>query len=207
MIKVNVINTGSTKTIMVDEESTIKEIASENGFSLEGYTISVDGVSLPRGGENKPLKSLLCAKSYEAGRTTLCLTNKTQNATDEAKKVKVSLMGKVFILTSTIKREDYELLSKYRKEALVVYENDEVVFGVGLAKEGKINDVSVTFGSETDGDGYARLTIPFAGKKDEAADKWGRSIMRLEKLEADLPKVIDEVKKEFAEIKDKIVEA
>lgn len=122
---------------------------------------------------------------------------------------KVTLVGQAAVITSTMKLEDLEMIKKYRKEALTLYDgegdNRYPVFSIGVTKSGNsIDNVGAEF-SHANEEGYAQITM-FCEKpeKEVIADKIGRPILYLNKLEEALAGVIEEIAAEKAAILENI---
>ena len=128
---------------------------------------------------------------------------------------KVIIAGDAVVITSDVKLEDIKLVKKYRPEALTLFEGEgkekEAVFRIGIGCGG-IGKYGAEFDAETrDDEKLATLTtlIP-AGTADAKAyvsDTFGRAILKLNKLEATLPGVIEEIAAEKAAIEANITVA
>ena len=128
---------------------------------------------------------------------------------------KIMVAGDAVVVTSDMKLEDIKLVKKYRPEALTLFEGEgeekEPVFKIGIG-DGGIGKYGAEFDQETrDDEKLATLTtlIP-AGTADAKAyvsDAFGRAILKLNKLEATLPGVIEEIAAEKAAIEANITVA
>lgn len=128
---------------------------------------------------------------------------------------KVIIAGDAVVITSDVKLEDIKLVKKYRPEALTLFEGEgkekEAVFRIGIGCGG-ISKYGAEFDAETrDDEKLATLTtlIP-AGTADAKAyvsNTFGRSILKLNKLEATLPGIIEEIAAEKAAIEANITVA
>lgn len=114
----------------------------------------------------------------------------------------IKVFGNAVVITSALKAEDIKLAAKYQPEALILKDkNDVPFFGVGTTTgTGSITDSGVYFdGVSRDGAGLATLTLGFTGSdkpeeiKDQIADKFGIAIARLNKVEATIPAVINDI--------------
>ena len=111
-----------------------------------------------------------------------------------------------FVLTSTLKTEDIELVKKYRPDALKIKNSDgDEVFGLAYV-EGKpsVAQFGITFGA-TNADGFAIVTgdIPATELKngkggDYVADVVGAALPHINAMEAQLPEVVASIKSERA---------
>ncbi len=131
---------------------------------------------------------------------------------------KITIAGDAVVVTSAIKLEDLKTIKKYRPEALTLKggeDNKEEIFKVSVTDgDGSINNFGATFGSATRDDAkLATFTMVINGLgegadiKDVVADKIGSSIINLNKLEASLPAVIDEIAAEKASVLERITVA
>lgn len=129
---------------------------------------------------------------------------------------KITIMGDALIVTSDLKLSDYELVQKYRPQALELTEGEgkdaEKLFRVSVGNVGSINRLGATWSGEArDGSGKACITLsvcPCATDVTEwVSDTYGTALMYINQLEAKLPAVVDSIKGEKAKIKESIVVA
>lgn len=114
---------------------------------------------------------------------------------------KITIAGDAVVVTSALKLEDIKTVEKYRPQALVLMEEEEPIFAICTTKgAGSINENGASFGREThDANKFASITmIDIAGKsseeiKEKVADELGSAIINLNKLEAALPAVLEEI--------------
>lgn len=121
---------------------------------------------------------------------------------------KLKLIGDVVVLQSEKKYSDYELVGKYRPEALILRdESGDAEFAVSVRENaGEITPYSVTFDSKTrDEAGYALISIPVSGIprdldasgiKEFICDRFYTTVANVEKIEAKISSVIDEITSE-----------
>lgn len=117
-------------------------------------------------------------------------------------KIKILNDVKKYVITSTIKKEQLELVKKYRPDALVLKDADgNDVFGMSYV-EGRpcVSKNGVTFGSVNDagyllvtGDIPADLPKGVADNKNYVADIIGAAQANIKALEASLPEVIEQI--------------
>ncbi len=125
---------------------------------------------------------------------------------------KITITGQAVVVTSALKLEDIKTLKKYRPDALVLKggeDGKEPVFMLAAGTMPEINQYGVCFTEESrNEDKLATLTIvtDYRGDKIEehVADRYGIAIANLNKLEAVLPGVLEEVKAEREAIMDNI---
>lgn len=123
---------------------------------------------------------------------------------------KINVLAKAVVVTSTLKIEEIKLVKKYRPEALTLFEGEgdkkEPVFCIGLTRgAGEINQYGASFSENTPGDGkeaQVTMILPdgISDVKEYVSDAIGRAVIKLNKLEATVPGIIEEIKAEKAEI-------
>lgn len=122
---------------------------------------------------------------------------------------KITIAGDAVVVTSELKLEDIKTIKKYRPAALVLKGGDdgkEPIFKLGVANgAGSINKYGAEFGSEThDTEKKAVMTLLCdCGEgdiKEVVADTIGAYVMTLNKLEATLPTVLEEIAVEKQQI-------
>ena len=111
-----------------------------------------------------------------------------------------------YVLTSTIKKEDLELVKKYRPDALKIKDSDgNDIFGMSfVAGKPCISKNGVTFGGTSNEGAYAIVvgdlpaTLPAgtATDADYVADIVGAALPYINELEAKLPEVAATIKAE-----------
>ena len=123
---------------------------------------------------------------------------------------RITIAGDAVVVTSTLKLEEYKTIEKYRPKALTLMggeDGKEPVFHVSTSGSGDINQYGASFVSAThDENGYATITLTGVCKgahgdiKEWVADNLGAAIINLNKLEAQLPAVLDEINREKADV-------
>lgn len=115
---------------------------------------------------------------------------------------KIVVAGDAAVITSAMRLEDLRTIEKYRPKELVLKggeDGKEPIFGIGTTHGvGNINAVGASFGAETrDDEKLACITMIIDGVtgdvKDWIADRLGAAIINLNKLEAKLPAVLEEI--------------
>lgn len=128
---------------------------------------------------------------------------------------KILIAGEAVVVTSSMKLEDLKTVAKYRPKSLVLYggeDGKEPLFGVCVAEKGSgfINGVGAEFANATrDDEKLACITMmgickPGEDIKAAVAEKIGPAVMQLNKLEATLPAVLEEIEAERQAIMDNI---
>lgn len=115
---------------------------------------------------------------------------------------KITVVGDAVVITSALKFDDLEKVAKFRPEALVLKggeDGKQDVFMIGTSDyAGDVDELGIIFNRKTrDEVGLAQLTCVFGGfegdVKEFVADKLGGPLMKLNKLEEQLPAVIAEI--------------
>ena len=123
--------------------------------------------------------------------------------------MKAEIKGNALIVTSTLKVEDILKVKKARPEALALVEEKDgvknMVFFVDANPGGEPaveNDYIVFDGHTHDEEKFATATLLLRGKigdpKETVADLFGTALVRLQKLEATIPAVLETVNAEHA---------
>lgn len=128
---------------------------------------------------------------------------------------KICIAGKAVVVTSAMKLEDLKTIAKYRPGALVLKggeDGKEPIFAVKATNgNGRINQYGAEFGDETnDENKLATMTLLFEADgdvKEVVADTVGAYVVNLNKLEATLPGVLEEIKAERSSILESITVA
>lgn len=130
---------------------------------------------------------------------------------------KITIAGDAVVVTSALKLEDIKTIEKYRRDALVLKggeDGKELIFAIGTTDGcGNINEVGASFGRETHDDEKLAVITMCTGVgtsgdiKEWVADRIGRAIINLNKLEEKLPAVLDEIAAEKAQVMSNITVA
>ena len=200
MIRIRLVTTANQEIINASEEATVREILADNDIvSLAGAVTALDGCNLTAGDIDKTLPELGVEDEC-----VLSVVVKTANA------AKATIAGSACIVTSAMKLEDLKLIKKYRPKTLNLYEGEgkekELVFSIDVTEKsvGSMNKYGATFGPHTTQDGHATLTISVTADekdpKEAVMEKIGVGLLKLNKLEGTFAGVIEEIKKEKADI-------
>lgn len=120
---------------------------------------------------------------------------------------KVKTVNRAIVINSEVKYDDYKLVAKYRPEALTLKGGEDgkvPIFTVFVRNDGQggIDENGAIFGEATRDDAkLATITMMFTGDaeadiKEYIVDELGGALMKLNKVEAGLPAVIDAIKAE-----------
>lgn len=182
MVRVTLITNNPRKTVMAEENKTVKQILEENDVNYGNAATAVDGATLSAGEINKTLREL----GIEDKVVISVLAHKDNAAT-------ATISGSACVIKSDLKLETIKRYKKFHPEALTMYdENDEPLFAISYDPEGpgSLNNNGAVFGATTDPEGYAEITVvldPSAEDMTELVyEKLGRAILRLTDMEAQL---------------------
>ena len=199
MIKVTVSNNVKRETVIVSDDTTLRSVLESNQIDYTRGMTNLDGSPLQAGDLDKTF-----AQFGIAEKCFLSAIVKTDNAAG------IAIVGESIVITSNMKLADYKTVAKYRPKALQLKggeDGKEVVFVAGITSNprGSINKVGAEFGSEAhDGTGRATITLGLPRTegdiKEAVAEYIGSAILDLNKLEAQLPAVIEEIEIERANV-------
>lgn len=203
MINVTTGNNLSRTSVIVDSSNTLRSVLEQNNIDYTRGMMHLDGASLQPGDLDKTFDDF--------GITERCyLLNvvKVDNAAT------IEVLGNALVITSGISLDNIKLVEKYRPQALVLFEGEDnekqAVFKVSTGSSGSISKYGIVFNSATrDNDKLAVVTItdeniPEEGIQQYLIDKIGTSILSLNKVEAGLNEVVEEILMEQEEILDNI---
>lgn len=198
MIKVTIKKNTTAQSVIIDENTTLRQALENAGIDYSVGTTSLDGVTLPAGGIDKTFADYgITEKCY------LMNVAKFDNA------AAIKIVGGVAVIESALKLEDIKKLAKYRPAALRLFEgtgkDKEEVFVIGAGRGyGSISTYGASFGGHTTTDGKATITIEIPeGTEDPKAyiaDKVGVAILNLNKVEAQFEAANADIDQEIAAI-------
>jgi len=123
---------------------------------------------------------------------------------------KVTIAGSSYVITSTVSMADLETVRKYRPSALAIVdaETKETLFKVGIGSN-SVTDYGISFGGISNDEGKlaaATLSIPswVEDAKEYVLDKIGMALVKLEKVEAAIAEVLEDIRTERASIAESI---
>lgn len=196
MIKVTVITTAGKKTDIFEENKTPKDILQHFDIDYEAATNTLDGVKLDVAGMNKSLRDLGITKDCR-----LSSIVKIDNAAT------ITITGAAAVLTSAVKLDDWKRVAEFMPEELQLVDEDteEILFKVAVGEgPGSMNEYGVVFGSVVGTDGKATVTVlldPETEDKKELVRKTvGSALLDLNKIEAEVPGMLEEIAKMEEEI-------
>lgn len=194
MIKVTIGNNISRNSVIIDENTTLRNALEDAGVDYTIGMTSLDGSTLAPGDLDKTFADF--------GITEKCYLLNVVKA-DNAAAVKI--VGGACVIESGATPEQIKLLKKFRPNTLNLYEEKggkkEAVFAVGISNgTGSINSVGASFGSAVSSDGKATITLMIPedvkNAKEWAKDRIGVSILHLNKIEEGFADAIAEVERE-----------
>ena len=197
MIKCTVGNNISRQSVIVDENTTLRQVFEDNNVDYTVGMSSLDGSTLAPGDLDKTFADF--------GITEKCYLLNVVKA-DNAACVKV--VGSACVVESAYTLEQLKLLEKYRPNALALFEGEgakkDMVFKIGTTKgQGSVNACGVSFG-ETLSNGKASVTLMIPegteNPKAWAEERIGVSILRLQQVEAGIEDAVADVAAEQAAV-------
>ena len=141
-ISIVVGNNVSRQTKVVDSASTLRSVLEEAGIDYARGGVHLDGSPVQAGGLDKSFDDYgITERAY------LLSVVKADNA------AKIAVVGNAAVITSTLKREDIELVEKYRPSALILMggeNNKDELYRIGTTGNpyGDIGKIGATFGAE-----------------------------------------------------------
>lgn len=203
MLNIIVGNNMGRQSMIIDENTTIRQALEQADIDYSRGMTSLDGVTLQPGQMDKTF--------VELGITEKCYLMNVVKA-DNAATIKV--VGNVAVVESAATLETIAKLAKYRPAALSLFEGSgkdkEEVFRVGVAPKGNgsIGTYGVSFGTGTNADGKALVTFQLPDDIDDAVEyvteKVGTAILKLNKVEEQFAAASTEISEELAAIKENI---
>ena len=202
MVKVVVGNNVKRETVIVDSSTTLRTVLEDAGIDYTRGVMHLDGSSLNPGDLDKTFADF--------GVTEKCyLLNVVKS--DNAAAIKI--VGGVAVIESGIDLKTLQKVSKYRPNALCLFEGSgkdkEAVFAVGTTRgTGSISKYGASFGSATTVEGKATITMMIpegAGDpKQWVMEQVGTAILNLNKVEAQVEPAIAEIDGELEAIEGNI---
>ena len=202
MINVSLYDNLHRSTLIVDETKTIGQIIEEAGWNMASGQAMLDGYPLGAADMHKTLA--------EMGITEECRLSKVAKQ-DNA--VNVAIVGSVAVVESVLTPEQIKTAEKYRPDALTVVDKDDnPVFRMGTTttQEGSINKYGASFGTATNTQGNATITVPWDNDEkaiERFADKYGGSLNFIKKLEDNVMGQLEDIMTELSEVKAMIARA
>ena len=204
MIKVTISNNVKRTTEIFADTTTLRQALERAEIDYSRGMVNLDGSPLQPGDLDKSFADF--------GISEKCFLSSIVKADNAAT---ISVVGEAVVVTSNLLLDDIKFVAKYRPEKLQLkggVDGKDVVFVIGVASNarGSINSVGAEFGNiPQDDTGYATITIDRPrvdgmGTKEAVAERIGTAILDINKMEAILPAVIEEIANEKAAIMENI---
>lgn len=204
MIKVTISNNVKRTTEIFADTTTLRQALERTEIDYSRGMVNLDGSPLQPGDLDKSFADF--------GISEKCFLSSIVKADNAAT---ISVVGEAVVVTSNLLLDDIKSVAKYRPEKLQLkggVDDKEVVFVIGVASNarGSLNSVGAEFGNiPQDDTGYATITIDRPrvdgmGTKEAVAERIGTAILDINKMEAILPAVIEEIANEKAAIMENI---
>lgn len=204
MIKVTISNNVKRTTEIFADTTTLRQALERAEIDYSRGMVNLDGSPLQAGDLDRTFADFNIAEK--------CFLSSIVKADNAAT---IAVVGEAVVITSNLLLEDIKSVAKYRPEKLQLKggeDGKDVVFVIGVAPNarGSINSVGAEFGNiPQDGTGCATITIDRPrvdgmGTKEAVAERIGTAILDINKMEAILPAVIEEIANEKAAIMENI---
>jgi len=115
---------------------------------------------------------------------------------------RITIAGNSYVITSSVSMADLETVKKYRPTALTIADpkTKETLFRVGVGTS-SMSDYGISFGGvSNDAEKLATATLQIPSDVEDAReyvlDKAGLALVNLEKIEAGIAEILDEVRVE-----------
>ena len=197
MVKVTISNNVKRTTDILSDSTTLRTALEQAEIDYSRGLVNLDGSPLQPGDLDKTFADFGIAEK--------CFLSSIVKADNAAG---ITVAGQAVVITSSMTLDDIKTIGKYRPEKLQLKdaENKEVTFVISVSKgRGSINKYGAEFDSTTynrDGKAVITLDMPVVnGSVEESVAEYvGAAILNLNKLEAQLPAVINEITTEKAAI-------
>ena len=198
MVKVTISNNVKRTTDILSDSTTLRTALENAEIDYSRGMVNLDGSPLQPGDLDKTFADFGIAEK--------CFLSSIVKADNAAG---ITVAGQAVVITSSMTLDDIKTIGKYRPEKLQLKdaENKEVIFVISVSKgKGSINKYGAEFDSTTyNRDGKAVITLDMpavnGSVEESVAEYVGAAILNLNKLEAQLPAVINEIVAEKAAIK------
>lgn len=122
----------------------------------------------------------------------------------------ITIAGSCFVVTSDVPMADLELVKKHRPKALKIVDEEtkEELFAVGVGSN-SLSDYGVSFGGVSNDElKLASVTLPIPPDVEDAqefvAEKAGVAVVNLNRIEAGIDDVLEEIRTEHKKVTDSI---
>lgn len=122
----------------------------------------------------------------------------------------ITIAGSCFVVTSEITMADLELVKKHRPKALKIVDEEtkEELFAVGIGSN-SLSDYGISFGCVSNDElKLASVTMPIPSDVEDVkvyvAEKAGVAVVNLNRIEAGIDEVLEEIQAEHKKVTDSI---
>lgn len=199
MIRISIGNNLSRKSVIVDENTTVRKALEDSGINHSVGVTTIDGATISAADMDKSL----AAMGAKDGTMVLNVAKLDLAAS-------MSVKAGMGFVVSDLSLDDIKLVEKYDPDALVIKdENGDEVYRVGTTcGVGVVCPYGVSFGAHTTNDGRAAVSFPVPDEVSGAdairawiVDKVGMSILSLGEVENAAREAAIRVKARLEEIK------
>lgn len=201
MIKVMLNNNLNKSTAMIDENTTLRQALEQNRIDYTHGVVSLDCSPLRAGDLDKTFADFgIVEKCY------LSVVVKADNA------AAIKIIARDAILEADFTLENLKKVATKRPKSLIINDQDgDPIFAVGVAAKGagSVNGSGISFAPVAAVNGKAMMTVKIPEciestdkAKDWAVEQYCSAVSYLKQIEKNLPKAIEEIDKEIAEVKE-----
>lgn len=200
MIRVIINNNLHKDSYNLDENMTLRQALETNGVDYSVGVVSLDGSPLRAGDMDKTFADFGIAEKCH-----LSVVVKADNAAS------IKIIARNAVLEAGFTLEALKKVSAKRPKSLVITDDkDNEVFCVGLACKGagSVNSIGISFAPVAAVNGNAMMTVEIPADiegaekaKDWVAEKFGTSVIYLQKIEELIPAAVKEIDEETAKVK------
>jgi len=196
-LNVRVSDNTNRETIVIDSAKTIRD-------AFEQADIAATGLIMLNGSTLMPTEvdDTFDDRNVDVTRPIfLCSCQKLDNA------VECKILAETAVITSLLKKVEFELIKQYRPEYLILRENGEEAFRIDIGDVASISQYGAMFVPSADGTCRIQIALPAdCGTKEFVAKTYGRALNKIKDIERDILncEVLDQIALDQAEIDDLI---
>lgn len=196
-LNVRVANNVTRNTVVIDSAKTIRE-------AFEQANVDMTGIVMLNGSTLMPteIDDTFDDRNVDVSRPIfLSACQKLDNA------VECKILAETAVITSLLKKSEFELLKQYRPDALTLCENGEESFKIDIGDIASISQYGAMFVPSADGTCRIQVALPAdCGTKEFVAKTYGRALCKIKDIETDILErnVVEQIALDQAEIEDLI---